>query len=115
MASSGDGGGPWFCHFHFNSPDPSFAAQVVQASQSYKPETKEDSLRALQQEAKRYCGDNVTGHAAFKWHAKGLNMSRPGNTDWAKKIIKDHADGKHVYLIALQKARLALGIVEEKG
>jgi hypothetical protein len=99
ISTSVHGGGPWYCRDHFFSlkrrgpEDPEVMAPI---------DVRGDNDRQWSMRCKSFVLDYVRNH-----------MKKPGNRDWARKIVEKQSSGDHVPLIAAQFAAESLPIKSE--
>ena len=119
MSSATDGSGPWYCSAHADCQDPVAGSDYVEASQDYDKAGIARSKQLHEQKAAAaYCqAHGLTTQADMVAHMRqslGRIGNRPGNLDWAHRIMARIAAGESLPMIAEEKARKALGLTDQR-
>jgi hypothetical protein len=116
ISTSTMGGGPWYCGLHYECHDARIGEDYLQASMDYRHVGQNERISELQRMIAQTT--NATMNHREDVLAMVRNVSRRAgsrngsNTAWAHAIIERHGIGGDVSGIALDKARLALGLDE---
>lgn len=125
-AGKDDHPGPWFCNLHARCDSAAKGNDICRASQDYLPPPYHAGARAalvdaiaqqIVRDAETSVPDDIRAMSVDQCRARVKEfgtLTRAGNTDWAKRIMRRVNAKETVSVAAERMARDALGILDQQ-